>query len=86
MVPDGHDPVRVSQSAPFGADVPCTSKCAVDGILVVVPAADAPLLPAPSTHPFNQLYVPVDVAHQTVEELAQLKRVQFKDVSSFNPE
>jgi V-type H+-transporting ATPase subunit a len=28
-----------------------------------------------------QLYVPVDVAHSTVEALAELQRIQFKDVS-----
>ncbi|SCV69120.1 BQ2448_2140 [Microbotryum intermedium] len=28
-----------------------------------------------------QLYVPIDVAHRTVEELAQLERVQFKDLN-----
>lgn len=32
-----------------------------------------------------QLYIPAEVAHDTVEELAQLANVQFKDVSTACP-
>ena len=32
-----------------------------------------------------QLFVPAEVAHDTVAELGELGNVEFKDVSSFHP-
>ncbi|KAI5479605.1 V-type H+-transporting ATPase subunit I [Pseudohyphozyma bogoriensis] len=46
-----------------------------------MPVSEYPSLLRSEEMSLVQLYVPIDVAHATVEELAELKRVQFKDLN-----
>lgn len=69
-------PANLSSRTRIGADESCPSR--------LLPLFKL-LSTNPDPFPTLQLYVPLDVAHTTVEELAHLERIQFKDVRRPSP-